>query len=57
MNSPTQTALIKALEDCIDSLEYVNRMDPPVSGYGVRFERIHTARLAIAAAKMKEAQQ
>ena len=57
MNNPTQTALIKALEDCIDSLEYVNHLDNPVPGYGVRRERIQSALRAISLVKLKENRQ
>ena len=41
--------VVEALEDCIDSLEYVNRAHPEASGWGVRSERIAKARAALAA--------
>jgi hypothetical protein len=46
-----QAGVVEALEDCIDSLEYVNRTHPDASGWGVRSERIAKARAALAAAK------
>jgi len=44
-----QAGVVEALEDCIDSLEYVNRTHPESSGWGVRSERISKARDALAA--------
>ncbi len=38
----------RILEDCIDSLEYVNRAHPDVTGYGVRRERIAKAKAYLA---------
>ena len=46
-----QSGVVEALEDCIDSLEYVNRTHPDASGWGVRIERIAKARRALAALK------
>jgi hypothetical protein len=46
-----QAGVVEALEDCIDSLEYVNRTHPESSGWGVRSERISKARDALAAVK------
>jgi hypothetical protein len=46
-----QAGVVEALEDCIDSLEYVNRTHPESSGWGVRSERISKARDALAAIK------
>jgi hypothetical protein len=43
--------VVEALEDCIDSLEYVNRTHPEASGWGVRSERIAKARAALAAVR------
>ena len=47
----SQAGVAEALEDCIDSLEYVDRAHPEVSGWGVRIERIAKARRALAAVK------
>jgi hypothetical protein len=49
-----QAGVVEALEDCIDSLEYVNRTHPDASGWGVRSERIAKARAALAAVKEKD---
>jgi hypothetical protein len=43
--------LLDALRGCLDSLEYVARLDPTLVGYGVRAERITAARAAIAKAE------
>ena len=40
-------ALVAALRDTLDSLEYVNRAHPGISGYGVRTDRIRAARAAL----------
>jgi len=37
----------EALEDCVDSLEYVERNAPTLSGYGVRQDRIKAAKTAL----------
>jgi hypothetical protein len=42
-------ALREALEDCVDSLDYVERNYPGRSGYGVRQERIEKARAVLKA--------
>lgn len=47
--------LLKALEDALDSLEYVERHLPGLAGCGVRQERISKSRAAIAAAKAGDA--
>ncbi|WP_435008057.1 hypothetical protein P12x_005326 [Tundrisphaera lichenicola] len=39
----------RILEDCIDSLEYVNKAHPEVTGSGVRRERVAKAREFLAA--------
>jgi hypothetical protein len=41
---------VKALTDCIGSLEYVNRMHPEATGWGVRSEHVANARAALAKA-------
>jgi hypothetical protein len=40
-------ALLDALKDALDSLEYVRRVDPEFSGWGVRDQRIRAAAAAI----------
>lgn len=42
--------LLEVLRDALDSLDYVERTLPGLSGYGVRQERIQKARAAIAKA-------
>lgn len=32
--------IIKVLEDCVDSFEYVNTTHPNATGWGVRLQRI-----------------
>ena len=41
--------LRRILEDCIDSLEYVNKAHPEATGSGVRLERIAKARAYLSA--------
>jgi hypothetical protein len=43
--------MYEALENALDSLEYVERTMPGTSGYGVRQERIVAARAALAKAR------
>lgn len=43
--------LLAALEDSLDSLEYVAKVDPVFSGWGVRQQRIAAAKAAVAKAK------
>lgn len=45
--------LVAALRIAIDSLEYVQRTHPGLSGYGVRQERITAARAALAYAEVQ----
>ncbi len=47
-------ALRMALEDCIDSLEYVECHYPGHSGYGVRLARMRAGKLALSAAQARE---
>ena len=49
MSAGTIDALRRALEDAIESLEYVNRNHPEVTGSGVREERISAGRAALGA--------
>jgi hypothetical protein len=39
--------LRRALKDCIESLEYVDKAHPGTTGYGVREQRIAAARKAL----------
>ena len=43
--------LLAALRGALDALEYVARVDPTFSGFGVRADRIATANAAIAKAE------
>ena len=46
--------LYDALEGALDSLEYVARVSPALSGYAVRAERITAARAALRKARGEE---
>jgi len=47
----TYAELLAACEGALDSLEYIKRNHPDLSGYGVRQERIDQLHIAIARAK------
>lgn len=52
-SSPDLREVVAMLEDCVDSLEYVNRSHPEATGWGVRAERIEKSKVVLASINPK----